>query len=445
MLTRDSRDHFEYDPTWSRDGRRIAFITWDDKELANIHSVSASGGRSKRLTNTPGHFHGPRFSPDGTSIVYEAGGGGFLTSPNWSVDTGVFIISASGGDARRITPDGSNPHFGSRDDRLYVTRRVDGDRSLVSMDLNGVAERTHASGKYLTRFEVAPDDRHFAFRENYHIYALPLPPGGKALSISTSVDSVTMVKASGDGGNYPHWSNAGRKLNWSLGASLFSADTSDLFVLKSSDDEDGGYESPESGILLAISMQADVPAGTVALTGARIITMSDVDGGVIEDGIIIVDRNRIAAVGARGDVTVPDGAKIVDVSGKTIIPGLIDAHAHSAQGVGIIPEQNWMNYATLSLGVTTTFNPSADATEIFSAAEMQQTGQILAPRLFSTGNIVYGARSTSLADINSIDDAREHVRRLKTQGATGIKNYNQPRREQRQQVTTAAREEDILV
>jgi len=445
LLTRDARDHFEYDPTWSRDGRRIAFLTWDDKELANVHSVSASGGRSKRLTKTPGHYYGPRFSPDGSSIVYEAGDGGFLTSPNWSVDTGVFIISAGGGNGRRITSDGSNPHFGSRSDRLYVTRRANGNRSLVSIDLNGEAEHTHASGEHLTRFEVAPDDQHFAFRENYHIYALPLPPGGKALSISTSVDNVTMVKASGDGGNYPNWSNAGRKLSWSLGAGLFNADTSDMFALQAADDEDGGYKAPESAVSLAIAMQADVPAGIVALTGARIITMSDIDGGVIENGIIVVDGNRIAAVGASGDVTIPEAAKSVDVSGKTIIPGFVDTHAHSAQGVGLIPEQNWMNYATLSLGVTTTFNPSADATEIFSAAEMQQTGQILAPRLFSTGNIVYGARSTSLADINSIDDAREHVRRLKAQGAIGIKNYNQPRREQRQQVTTASREEGMLV
>jgi len=133
------------------------------------------------------------------------------------------------------------------------------------------------------------------------------------------------------------------------------------------------------------------------------------------------------------------------VSGKTIIPGLIDAHAHGSQGVGVIPEQNWMAYATLAFGVTTIHDPSNDATEVFAAAEMQRTGQILSPRIYSTGNIVYGARSTSLAEIGSLDDAREHVRRLKAQGAISVKNYNQPRREQRQQVTTAAREEGMLV
>jgi imidazolonepropionase-like amidohydrolase len=111
----------------------------------------------------------------------------------------------------------------------------------------------------------------------------------------------------------------------------------------------------------------------------------------------------------------------------------------------MIPEQNWQAYATLAFGVTTTHDPSNDATAIFAAAEMQRTGVILAPRIFSTGNIVYGARAPYLADINSLDDAREHVRRLKAQGAGSIKNYNQPRREQRQQVTTAAREEGMLV
>jgi imidazolonepropionase-like amidohydrolase len=173
--------------------------------------------------------------------------------------------------------------------------------------------------------------------------------------------------------------------------------------------------------------------------------MADEDGGVIENGVILIAGNRINSVGSADDVMIPDGTLRVDVAGKTIIPGLIDAHAHGSAGVGMIPEQNWMAYATLAFGVTTTHDPSNDATEIFAAAEMQRTGAILAPRIYSTGDIVYGARSGYLADINSLDDARQHVRRLKAQGAGSIKNYNQPRREQRQQVTTAAREEGMLV
>jgi imidazolonepropionase-like amidohydrolase/Tol biopolymer transport system component len=442
-LTRDASDHFEYDPSWSRDGKTIAFITWDDNELANVHSVRASGGRSKRLTKQPGHYHAPRFSPNGESVVYWANSGGYLTSPDWSMQTGVFLVPAAGGDSRLVTADGSNPHFGARSDRIYVTRRGEGGRALVSVDLNGEKPRTHASGEHLVRYEVAPDDSHFAFRQNYQIFALPLPPGGKPLSLSTTASSVNTTQASGDGGNYPHWINGGRTLAWTLGATLFDAHIDDLFVL--SDAEEDGYEAPSEGLSLSIELRADVPSTVVALTGARIVTMADEQGGVIEDGVVVVDGNRISAVGSATDVAIPEGARLVDVAGKTIIPGLIDAHAHGSAGVGMIPEQNWMAYATLAFGVTTVHDPSNDAREIFAAAEMQRTGTILAPRIFSTGDIVYGARSTYFADINSLDDARAHVRRLKAQGAGSIKNYNQPRREQRQQVTTAAREEGMLV
>ncbi len=441
-LTSDAKDHFEYDPSWSRDGKTIAFVAWDDQELGHVHRVRASGGRSVRLTQQPGHYHGPRFSPDGNRIVFQATGGGYLTSPEWSMQTGVFSVPTRGGAATLITDDGGNPHFGARNDRLYVTRRADGARALVSIDLNGEKPRTHASGKHLLQYEVAPDGRHFAFRENYHIYALPLPPGGNPLQISTSVGSVTMTKASGNGGNFPHWANNGDTLAWTLGAMLFTADVDALFALPGDDDAD--YEAPVDGVSMAMELEADVPTSVVALTGARIVTMAGADGGIIENGTIVIDGNRIAAVGS-GDIEIPAGAETIDVAGKTIVPGLIDAHAHGGAGVGMIPEQNWTQYATLAFGVTTIHDPSNDATAIFAAAEMQRTGQILAPRIYSTGDIIYGARSAYFADINSLDDAREHVRRLKAQGAVSVKNYNQPRRDQRQQVAVAAREEDMFV
>jgi len=443
-LTRDTAGDFELDPTWSRDGRTIAFVGWSDEKLGTLRRVRADGGRSTPVTSKPGHFLAPRFSPDGKSIVFEVRSGGYLTSPDYAIDTGVFIVDADGGEARRVTDSGTNPHFGADGDRLYVTRIGEGSqRELVSIDRNGEAPHVHARGEYLTRFEVSPDDAWLAWRENYHIYVVPLPPGGQPVALNTSVGSLPMGRASGDGGNFPSWSADGQ-LHWTLGATLFGATTEALFT-PADDEGEGGYRAPATGASLAMELEADVPETVVAITGARIITMADESGGVIEDGVIVVDGNRISAVGPAGTIEIPDDARTVDANGKTIIPGLIDAHAHGSQGVGFIPQQNWMNYATLALGVTTIFDPSNDATEIFAAAEMQRAGTILAPRLFSTGDIVYGARSTYFAEINSLEDAREHVRRLKAQGAVSIKNYNQPRREQRQQVTTAAREENMHV
>lgn len=443
-LTRDDADHFEYAPSWSRDGRRIVFVTWNDQTLGQIHAVKSSGGHSTRLSSEPGHYHAPAFSPDGKFIVFEMSSGGWLTSPDWSMETGIFMMPSDGGEARQITRDGSNPHFGSRNDRLYVTRSSEsGDGlALVNIDLNGEAPRVRAEGPYVSQMEVAPNDRFLAFRENYHVYALPLPPGGDSLALSTHVSSVPAVRATGDGGNFPNWSRDGDTLNWTLGATAFSADVSELFAR----DQEGSstYTPPKLGTSMAMRLEADVPNGLVALTGARLITMADDTGGVIENGVIVIENNRILAVGDAG-TPVPATAKVVDVSGQTIIPGLIDAHAHGPAGVDFIPQQNWKQYATLAFGVTTIHDPSNDATEIFAASEMQRTGQILAPRIFSTGDIIYGARSAWFAEVNSFEDAKEHIRRLKAQGAHSVKNYNQPRRDQRQQVITAAREEGMLV
>jgi imidazolonepropionase-like amidohydrolase len=63
------------------------------------------------------------------------------------------------------------------------------------------------------------------------------------------------------------------------------------------------------------------------------------------------------------------------MAGKTIIPGLIDAHAHGPEGDDeVVPQQNWSLIVNLALGTTTVHNPSSRASEIFVASEMQRAG-----------------------------------------------------------------------
>jgi imidazolonepropionase-like amidohydrolase len=171
-----------------------------------------------------------------------------------------------------------------------------------------------------------------------------------------------------------------------------------------------------------------------------------VESNVIEDGVVVIEGNRIAAVGRRGEVEVPHAARRIDVSGQTVIPGLVDVHWHGGQGDGeILPEQNWVNLATLAFGVTTLHDPSNDSSEIFTAAEMARAGMVLAPRIFSTGTILYGAAGDFKAVVESYEDALSHLRRMRAVGAISVKSYNQPRREQRQQVIKAARELGMMV
>ena len=128
------------------------------------------------------------------------------------------------------------------------------------------------------------------------------------------------------------------------------------------------------------------------------------------------------------------------------MPGIIDVHWHGPQASdGITPQQNWENYSSLTFGVTTIHDPSNRTASIFAAKELQLAGMITAPRIFSTGRVLYGAATATTVNINSLDDARSHLRRLKAVGAESVKSYNQPRRDQRQQILAAARELGINV
>jgi len=181
--------------------------------------------------------------------------------------------------------------------------------------------------------------------------------------------------------------------------------------------------SNDGGVALGLSAEVYTPRDTFAFTGARIVTMRDAEKTqeVIEDGTLVVKGDTIVAVGPSAQVQVPAGARVIDARGKTIVPGYIDVHAHSANfGQGVIPQQNWAYYANLAFGITTMHDPSASTEFVFSQAELLKAGKMVGPRLFSTGTILYGADGDFKAVVNSLDDARSHLRRMKAHGAFSI-------------------------
>ncbi|MCL4674156.1 MAG: amidohydrolase family protein, partial [Sphingomonadaceae bacterium] len=292
--------------------------------------------------------------------------------------------------------------------------------------------------------------RHLAFRQNYEVFAMPLLPGGQAVAVDETASAMPVVRASKGGADYIGWSADGRTLHWSIGPDLRTASAAAMFrTAPKGEDEKPAFAPPESGVSLSLTRPADKPSGKLVLTGARVLTMAGDGAGVIENGLIMIEGDRITGVHDATTVRFkldPD-TKVIDVSGKTIMPGLVDAHAHGPQGVGdLIPQQNWAAMQALAMGTTTIHDPSSQASHIFAAAERQRAGMLLSPRIFSTGEIIYGAKSPGVyARIDSYEDALAHVRRIKAQGGISVKNYNQPRREQRQQVVAAARAENMLV
>ena len=445
-LTRQS-DHFEFYPSWSRDGRSIVYVAWDDQKLGSIRIVSAGGGEGRVVTRHPGHYLEPVFTPDGVRVVYRAAAGGGLVSPAWSGESGIYWLPAAGGESHRVTRRGLAPQFGASSERVYLTEvggEDDDDRTLFSVELDGSDERKHAHGTYFTEARVSPDEKWIAFREKFMAHVAPLVRTGlDAEEIAPGGGALPLRQVSREAGEFLHWSGDGRKLHWSLGPQLYTRDLRDLFTFVP-----GAPESlprtPPRGIDIGFDFPTDAPAGRIALTGARIVTMKGDE--VIPDGTVLVEGSRIAAVGPRARVEIPAGTRVVDVSGKTIIPGLIDVHWHGGMGADqITPEQSWVNDASLTFGVTTLHDPSNDTGEIFAASELGRAGLITAPRIFSTGLILYGAKGDIKSEIDSLGDARMHLRRMKAVGAFSVKSYNQPRRDQRQQVIQAARELGMMV
>ncbi|HWG46911.1 MAG TPA: amidohydrolase family protein [Gemmataceae bacterium] len=84
-------------------------------------------------------------------------------------------------------------------------------------------------------------------------------------------------------------------------------------------------------LILVLTTIGEAPADRpIAYRGARILTAA---GAPIDKGVLIVHKGKIVAVGADADTTIPEGAKVIDLKGKTIIPGLVDTHSH----IGIWP------------------------------------------------------------------------------------------------------------
>lgn len=444
-LTSDPMAGFDYMPVWSPDSDSVYFLRWNDRELSSIRRVSARGGSSQPVSDARGQFTELAIDRAGETLAYRKRPGNDLLNPAWGVKPGIYLLDLESGETRFVSKRGEHPHFGPDPDRLYVQERAESATGrgsstaatkLLSMNRDGLDVRELAQADYASDIRLAPDGRYVAYEFGHHIYLSAQQPSGKVLVLDAKPPAFPTVKLSSVGGTYLYWNRDGSAVSWSVGPTLKTVPVERAMS--------AGFEPPESGTDLSMTVASTAPDTRLALTNARVITM-DGERRVLEHGTVLVEGKRIAAIGPAAEIDIPAGYKTVDLAGKTIAPGFVDIHAHGPYGSGeIVPQQNWNLLAHLALGVTTVHNPSSAANLVFAAAEYRNAGRILGPRIFSTAEIIYGAKSTSWSPVDSLEDALAHARRLKAQGAISVKNYNQPRREQRQQVIEAARETGLM-
>jgi len=438
LLTKD-KNEFAFYPSYSKDGKWITYTSWNDKTQGAVKKIRANGGSSTSLTKQPGKYIEPGFSPDGKTVIYKKVTHGRILPSTYDLNPGIYTISSKGGKPTLLTESGNSPFYSNDGKRVYLTRFADKKTNLVSVNLQGLDAVTHASSQWATEYSLSPDNRYLSFKERYQLYVIPFTYAAKSISLSPKTKNLPIIKISDEGGNYVSWGKDSKTINWALGAEL------NQLTLPAADQwKDKQKEIKPTLTQIGFQVKSDIPKGNTLLSGAKVITMQG--DLVFEKGDILITDNKIAAVGEAGSLEVPANANTISLNGKTVMPGIVDVHWHGSQGSNqITPKQNWMNLASLAFGVTTIHDPSNDTGEIFASAELARKGLGIAPRIFSTGRILYGAETYITVEINSLDDATKHLNRLKQQGAFSVKSYNQPRRDQRQQVLEAARQTQMMV
>jgi Tol biopolymer transport system component len=201
--------------------------------------------------------------------------------------------------------------------------------------------------------------------------------------------------------------------------------------------EENGYKPEERRI--RVTMARDIPRGTVVLRGGRVLTMREHE--VIEDADVLIRNDRIVAVGARGEVDVPPDAHVVDVTGRTLVPGFVDTHYH-AQWLTpqIHPRQVWQYLTNLAYGVTTTRDPQTATTDILGYSDRIEMGGMIGPRIYSTGPGLFATEN-----IRDADHARTVMKRYAEYYDTKtLKMYMSGNRQQRQWIIQAAKELEIM-
>lgn len=410
----------EFHPAWSADGRELAWVSWNAERGGRLWSATLEGGPTPRTEEGP-FFSDPVWSADGATIVA-------IRAPRRARRQQRQALM--GAELVRVDRQGAlqtqGPALGwSRLQRLS-DGRIAGVANGALTTLDGkvlVAPRLSRPGFPVPATDVRlhPDGGRVLIVAGAELHLAELPEDGP-LILSES------TRLTRRGADSAAWSLDGTEILWTIGRSLKRLASREV---------DRG-EDAASSLELVVERPRRRGQGIVALRGPRVLTMGA--DGVIESADLVVREGRIAAIGPAGTVEIPDDAEEIDLTGRTLMPGLIDLHAHWPLPRDVLDLDSWALRANLAYGVTAGRDPQSFTTDVFDYADLAEAGDVIGPRMLSTGGGVFGN-----AGITSFAEAQSVLGRYREQYGTHLlKSYLVGNRQQRQWVARASREAGVL-
>lgn len=463
-------------PAWNKDGR-IVFTKGSAQNLMDAVGpgaprsaedlcwISADGGDINFIMKTRGKGY-PHFV-NSDDRIYLSGYQG-LSSVRWDGTDEKLHLTLTG-----IRTFGALPHGAHDPYEVYDPWTEEPHDVEFSSLKEGEGWRENSPPSRADVIFMAPEGDKAMAQINNDIYVVTVPKLGQTPTISVSNPASAQFpswKLTEIGGQFPAWSSDASHVHWSIGNAHFIYDLESSMTYADSvkaakkteaerlenmteeekkaekeakaeeDDEkkeDEGYQPEEFRI--EIKVEKDVPEGRALLQGARIITMNGDE--VIENGDVLIENARIVAVGPSGSLDVPRRTEVIDMSGKTIVPGFVDTHAHMWPAWGLHKNQVWIYAANLAYGVTTTRDPQTATTDVLTYSDMVETGQLYGPRVYSTGpGVGYWAYN-----LKSLEHTKKVLKQYSEYYNTKtIKMYLVGNRKHRQWVIEAAKEQELM-
>jgi Tol biopolymer transport system component/imidazolonepropionase-like amidohydrolase len=367
LLTRD--EYLDSDPSWSPDGRYLVFASDRagtlDLWIKDVESSPQSGVR--RLTEYDGAELAPAWSPDGKWIayldesydvyiadaegekppqrIYEAHRGAGI--PSWSSDSRHLAFAVHEPFSTRYR-EGFN--------RILVISIESKDSRILSLPEKSFGSRDGDGPAW------SPDGSKMALAMDGGIWVVPVDPSGEP--------SAAPRKIADETADFLSW--------WPDSKRLLYLSSDELRQLDS-------VTGQSRALPLPLEYEVSSSGGTLLVTGVRLI--DGTGAAPREDVDILITGNRIEAIEPSGSPP-SDDARVIDAKGKTVIPGLIEAHTHlNLPEWGSRHGRLWLAYGVTSIRTMT------EATyRVLEERESIASGRRIGPRVFVTGFSLDGDR-----------------------------------------------------